>query len=220
MGDAKAQGTVYTFSSTPHKVAAVLIILILLNAAVLAWRWASEANLPPGSYHEHYISEWQRASIERPDDPIVWSTLGGLYEAAGEPGKALAAFTRAAELDPRNAAAQMYLAAADVSTGDHDSARARLLVVVEVLPEGGAHVAYYRLGELEEAVGNPDAALEYYEASVAQRATYWNAHYRIAVLHENAGRTGEALESAERAVRLVPDNEEVNEMLSRLRATR
>ncbi|MBS3956679.1 MAG: tetratricopeptide repeat protein [Clostridiales bacterium] len=212
-------GRTYALSSTSSKVAAVLLVLIALNAALLAWRWASEANLPPGSYHEFHISEWQQASIARPDDPIVWSTLGGLYAAAGQPSKARAAFTRAVELDHRNSAAQMYLAEVDMQNEDYESARTRLLIAAEALPDGGAHLAYYRLGELEEATGDFEKALEHYEASISQSSTYWNAHFRVAVLHERAGRESEALESAQRAARLVPDNDEVREMLSRLRTT-
>lgn len=214
----KTYGHTYTLSSLPSKVAAVLVVLILLNATLLAWRWVSEANLPPGSYHEYHIVEWQQASIERPDDPIVWSTLGGLYEAAGDQRKALAAYTRAYELDPGNSAALMYLAQADVENGDYDRARTRLQAAAEALPEGGAQLVYYRLGQIEEATRNFDKALEYYQASVAEQSNYWNAHFRIAVLHEEAGRNKEALEAAEKAARFVPDNDEVKAMLSRLRS--
>jgi len=210
-------GQTYALSSLPSKIAAVLVVLILLNAALLAWRWVSEANLPPGSYHEYHIAEWQQASIERPEDPIVWSTLGGLYEAAGEQRKALAAYTRAFELDPGNAAALMYLAQADVQNEEYDRARTRLQAAAEALPEGGAQLVYYRLGQIEEAEGNFDKALEYYQASIAEQSNYWNAHFRIAALHEKAGRNREALEAAEKAARFVPDNDEVMAMLSRLR---
>jgi len=213
----KTRGHTYTLSSLPSRIAAVLVVLILLNAVLLAWRWASEANLPPGSYHEYHIAEWQQASIERPDDPIVWSTLGGLYEAAGDQRKALAAYTRAHELDPANSAALMYLAQVDVENGDYDRARTRLQTAAEALPAGGAQLVYYRLGQIEETAGNLDKALEYYQASVAEQSNYWNAHFRIAALHEKAGRNKEALAAAEKAARFASENEEVMAMLSRLR---
>jgi len=213
------QGSIHSLSSLPSKIAAVLVVLLLLNLAVLAWRWVTVSSLPPGTYHAYHISEWQQASIERPDDPIVWSTLGGLYDAAGEHRKALAAHQRAEELDPNNAAALLYLAAVDVDNEDWDRARARLLTAAAALPEGGAQLAYYRLGEIEETVGDFDKAIEYYEASVAERPTYWNAHFRIAALHERAGRSEEALIAAEKAARFAPDDDEVMAMLSRLRDT-
>jgi len=204
---------------SPRTIAAIIIVLITLNGVILAWRWASAAELPPGTYHEYQIQQWELESLERPDDPVVWATLGGLYESAGDEARAESAYARALELDPENAAALVFTAQARQRDGDSDEARSLLMQAIDALPEGNTALVYFRLGQLEEAAGDPEAALDAYTTSVEQRSTYWNAHFRIAVIQENAGSYPEALKAAEQAARFAPDDEVVQMVLERIRAS-
>jgi tetratricopeptide (TPR) repeat protein len=217
MSQRAAQSVMQKPGIRPQVVIALLLVALTANATLLVWRWAHNAELPPGTYHEYQIRQWEHLSLEKPDDPLVWATLGGLYEASGAEGKADSAYVRALEFDPDNVAALMHLAEADVAEGNHDAGRTRLQRAASVLPEGGAYLVYYRLGRLEEDALDPDRALAAYEASIAEKPTYWNAHFRIALIHENAGRMPEALAAAEEAARFVPDDEIVQGVIDRLR---
>lgn len=206
------------FVRSPRVIAAVLIVLILVNAALLVWRWQAIAQLPPGDFESHYIRVWEREVRERPDDPFVWATLAGLHESAGNERRASATWARTLELDPDNTLALLYFARQARDAGDFDAAREQLDSALVGLPEGNRALVHYEIGALEEAAGDPAAALTAYRASVADRATYWNAHLRIALLEEDAGNLQEALASAREAARFAPDEPAVSEALARISA--
>jgi len=204
---------------SPRTLSAILVVLILVSGILLAWRWAVAQALPPGTYYEYRIQQWERLSFERPDDPLVWATLGGLYDSAGAQTKADRAYEKALELDPSNAAALMRIAEREQAEGDFDRARERLELAAESLPQGGAYLVYYRLGLLEEEAGRDCEAITAYEKSVEESRSYWNAHFRLAVLHERAGELDKAREAASIAAAFAPEEPEVLEVLERLGGT-
>ncbi len=203
---------------SPRTLSAILIIAILVSGILLAWRWAAARELPPGTYYEYQIQRWELQSMERPDDPLVWATLGGLYEAAGAEAKSERAYRKALELDPGNVAALMHIAEREQAEGEFDRARERLQLAADSLPQGSAYLLYYRIGLLEEEVGRDPEAIAAYEKSIEERSSYWNAHFRLALLYERAGELDKARESISRAAAFAAAEPEVIEVLERLGA--
>jgi|GEM_PF-1545664 len=211
--------TSYRRRISPRTLSFFLVLLILVSGILLAWRWAAARELPPGTYYEYQIQRWELLSLERPDDPLVWATLGGLYKNAGAESKAERAFERTLELDPTNVAALMYVAEKEQAEGDFDRARELLELAAESMPPGNAYLLYYRLGLLEEEVGRDAEAISAYEKSIEERGSYWNAHFRLAVLYERAGELDKARDSITRAAAFAREKPEVLEVLERLGGT-
>ena len=203
---------------SPAALAAVLLILVLLNGVVLAWRWAATRGEPARDYYTYQVQRWEAQLLDSPDDPAVWTTLAGLYEGMGRDRRAHDAYAEALRLDPGNPSALLYLGREASDAGDHVTARGYVTRAAEELPEGARYIAYFDLGELERKAGETDAAVEAYERSVADRDTFWNAHFQLAFLYERQGRYDEALASAERASIYLDDRPDLDALIARLRA--
>ncbi|RJQ53666.1 MAG: tetratricopeptide repeat protein [Actinobacteria bacterium] len=199
-------------------IALLLFAAVVVNGLVLAWRYAAYRNRPASTYYEYQVQRWQQQLVIRPSDPAVWATLGGLYEEMGEKGRAQAAYARALELDPKNAAALVHDARLAAEQGRYDEGRRCLKKALSGLPKKGRYLVYFTLGELEESAGRPVAAARAYEASVADNDTFWNAHYRLAFIYYDRGDSKRALAEATRAERFMHDRPDLERLLDRLRA--
>ncbi len=198
--------------------AAVLLLVVLSGAVALTWRYVAWHDRAPSDYYSFQINRWEQQLAKDSEDPLVWSTLGELYREAGREEDADEAFARALELDPSDPAANLRRARAYVEAGDLDAAREHVVTALEGLPEGGRAYAYFRLGEIEERAGDIPEAIRAYEASVADRDSYFNAHYALAGLYEQEGRFDDALEAAVMAERFMPGRPDLVERIERLRA--
>jgi tetratricopeptide (TPR) repeat protein len=196
----------------------VLLILLLLNGVVFAWRLAARRAEPPRDYYTYQVQRWEAQLLERPDDPVVWTTLAGLYEDMDRESSALYAYEQALQLDPGNPSALLYLGRMASARGDHEGAREYVTNAAEELPVGARYIAYFDLGELERKAGQIEAAIDAYEHSVADRGSFWNAHFQLAFLYEQQGRLDEALTSAESARVYVDDRPDLEQLIARLRA--
>ena len=204
--------------SNPAIIAGTLIVAVLILGVLLEWRWMDANNGPPSNYYQYQVQRWEQQVAQKPDDPVVWATLGGLYERMGETRKSRVAYDKALELDPGNVAA--LVAAADAAEGDRDwaEARDRLTRAADSMPKGGKYYLYFKLGQMEERAKDDDAALLAYEKSIADVGLFWNAHDRLAHLYSEAGRKDDALEQALLAQRFVPERTGLKTLIAKLRS--
>ena len=86
----------------PHAVIVTLLVLVLAWKGAVAQTPSAEALFEAGALRAAADSFAARVARD-PDDPAHWYNLGATLYRAGADGKATAAWTRAARLDPRNA---------------------------------------------------------------------------------------------------------------------
>jgi tetratricopeptide (TPR) repeat protein len=180
-------------------IAGVLLVLFMVNAVVLTWRYVALKEGPPTTYEEFQIRRWQDQLVANPKDPAVWATLGRLYDEAGNESKARKAYQRALELDPNSAPALLYLARQARREEKYDLSRTYLERALKALPAGGRSLVYFELGELERQAGDQAAAIKAYEASIAEDGSYFNPYQRLAFLYAESAQEKKALQMAEKA---------------------
>jgi tetratricopeptide (TPR) repeat protein len=140
---------------------------------------------------------------------------GNVLEALRRTDDALAAYFRALATDPASASALRRIAELQLERKQFDQALARLSHVLELTPDdpearydrGRAHLA---LGHVGEAVDDLRAAA----TGLARRA---DVFYHLALALERAQRPVDALQAAERAVKLAPGYADARDLSQRLR---
>lgn len=215
-GPGSASGPVRRLN--PRSLALMLVLLVVVNGFTLTMRYLWLENLPASNYYEFQVQRWETQLADRPEDPVVWATLGGLYDAMGSERKASRAFAKALELDADNPAALMYVARADRESGEVAEARGKLERAADSLPTGGKYAVLFELGELERAAGRPAAAIRAYEASFADNSTFWNAPRELAFLYRASGQLDLALTAALQAQLFASEDVALSRLVKELRA--
>jgi tetratricopeptide (TPR) repeat protein len=119
--------------------------------------------------------------------------------------EALAAFERAAALDPKSAEVVFWQGLAHVYQKDAEAkALAAFQRAVALDPEHGR--AWLELGRLHERVGNTKEALPAFERAAELMPDHAQAHFLLAVQLDAAGRSADARPRLERALELEPDH--------------
>jgi tetratricopeptide (TPR) repeat protein len=118
------------------------------------------------------------------------------------PEEALTSYQRAAELEPRHAAAHCNEGVVLLILGRPEDALLRFRQAIETNP--GDPIAHYNRGVAEQTLGLSDAALASYGKALELEPDYPEAHFSRARLHEESSRWHEALSDYDRALALRP----------------
>lgn len=158
---------------------------------------------PAGSGTDAGGASPEPPSREAPAGATLWAerTLAGvdadaLFDAAldmeaTEPVRALAAYRRVIQVDPRHGDAHLNLGRLLHERGALDQAEREYRAAAELDP-GNAR-AHYNLGVVLEDLGRPDKAVEAYSAALALDPDLGAAHFNLSRLLEAEGRPQEAL---------------------------
>jgi tetratricopeptide (TPR) repeat protein len=107
-------------------------------------------------------------------------------EQAGAPvAEVIAAYQKAAEIDPTSAGALVNLGTVYFNSRDWRQAEQFYRQAVEVDPEYA--LAHFNLGNLYDERGDRSAALVHYVAAIRIHPRYADAHYNIALLYQAMG---------------------------------
>lgn len=129
----------------------------------------------------------------------------GLDLESSDPAAALAAYKRAAEGDPDNAAAWINWGRLLHESGD---ARAAEKVYRRALEHCGTDsLLLFNLGVALEDLGEKEAALGAYHAAISEDPNFADCHYNLARLYESAGKTQHAIRHLGQYRRLVTRND-------------
>lgn len=109
----------------------------------------------------------EKAALALPGSPLSLNLLGGMRAAAGDPAGARTAYSQALERDANFPPARLNLARLDVADGRFEHARSAYAALLK--SNRSDAVAMYESGLLEQRVGNPDAAIRWFEKAVAER---------------------------------------------------
>lgn len=115
-----------------------------------------------------------------------WFEKGLDLEQAGAPAEeVIAAYQKAAEIDPSSAGALVNLGTVYFNARDWRQAEQFYRRAVEVDPEYA--LARFNLGNLYDERGDRAGALEHYLAAIRIHPRYADAHYNIALLYQSMG---------------------------------
>jgi tetratricopeptide (TPR) repeat protein len=115
-----------------------------------------------------------------------WFEKGLDLEQNGAPAtEVIAAYQKAAEIDPTSAGALVNLGTVYFNARDWRLAEQFYGKAVEVDPEYA--LAHFNLGNLYDERGDRTGALKHYLAAIAIHARYADAHYNIALLYQSMG---------------------------------
>ena len=115
-----------------------------------------------------------------------WFEKGLDLEQNGAPvEEVIAAYQKAAEIDPTSAGALVNLGTVYFNSRDWRQAEQFYRKAVEVDPEYA--LAHFNLGNLYDERGDRAAALKHYLAAIGIHPRYADAHYNIALLYQSMG---------------------------------
>jgi tetratricopeptide (TPR) repeat protein len=115
-----------------------------------------------------------------------WFEKGLDLEQTGAPiEEVIAAYLKAAEIDPTSAGALVNLGTVYFNVKDWKAAERYYRKAVEVDPEYA--LAHFNLGNLYDERADRPAALEHYVAAIRIHPRYADAHYNIALLYQALG---------------------------------
>jgi tetratricopeptide (TPR) repeat protein len=119
-------------------------------------------------------------------DAENWFEKGLDLEQTGAPiEEVIAAYLKAAEIDPTSAGALVNLGTVYFNAKDWKEAERYYRQAVEVDPEYA--LAHFNLGNLYDERGDRPAALDHYIAAIRIHPRYADAHYNIALLYQSMG---------------------------------
>lgn len=115
-----------------------------------------------------------------------WFEKGLDLEQAGAPvHEVIAAYKKAAQIDPTSAGALVNLGTVYFNARDWRQAEQFYRKAVEVDPKYA--LAHFNLGNLYDERGDRPAALKHYLAAISIHPRYADAHYNIALLYQSMG---------------------------------
>jgi len=171
---------------------------VLLENFVAADRAANIpefVNIAPDRFfhmHEQFI-----------DDQSFWRA-GNEFMRALDYDRAIGAYRKALELNPKNVRAHVNLATALTATQHPDEALQHLTTAVELDP--GQAEAHYALGNLLLSRDKPAEALDHFILAIRADPNYADALGKAGAMLLMVGRHAEAAELLAKASRLMPDD--------------
>ena len=149
----------------------------------------------------------------------LWVNLGAIYRSAGQDTAAEAMYLRALELNPDSPSAMNNLALLYYNRGELEASRRweeRVRERRQINP-----FYHYHLGELAEAEGDTDRALEHYLDAIDLEQTEAEFYFRVARLFLSMRRYEQSRSYAEKAIehaRLVGERKTYESFLKQLQS--
>ncbi len=134
----------------------------------------------------------------------IYSNLGNAYDEAGEHAQAISCFTKAIELNPKNADAYNNRGITYSKSGQLANALADLTKAIELNPKL-AH-AYYNRGVDYERSGQPANALADYTKAIELSPKYALAYCNRGNAYQESGQLANALADLTKAIELNPQD--------------
>jgi tetratricopeptide (TPR) repeat protein len=144
--------------------------------------------LPNSARSSHQTAELLRRKMEADG----WFERGLELEQRGAPiDQIVAAYQKAADLDPKAAGALVNLGTVYFNGHAWADAEHHYLKALEIDPNYA--LAHFNLGNLYDEQGDHPNALLHYREAIRLYPQYADAHYNLALLHQNAGEVMDAV---------------------------
>lgn len=135
----------------------------------------------------------------RPEDTRILNNLGMAYYFKKRPKTAIKYINKAIELDPKNTRAKLNIATLYMESKNYDLARKNFNAVLEDLTFDQQYRTYYNLGVLATKENKTNQALNFFNQSITENASYCPAHFQIGLIQYEQARYEAALESFKNA---------------------
>ena len=152
----------------------------------------------------------------RPDDPETLNNLGLTLERMGQIDDAIARFSRAAQIGPRNWAYHFNLAHALAQRQSWDRAIAEYRIAVSLYPTDAA--TQCNLATALQKKGDDAAAIPVFEQAVQLAPAEPTCHLGLAASLEKAGRTSDARREYQQYLDLAPSASDAETVKSHLQS--
>jgi tetratricopeptide (TPR) repeat protein len=160
-----------------------------LNAVTNQWAPADER----AARLDRIEAAVNRAVALSPDNSFGQRIRGGLMRARGEPEQAIAAFTRAIELDPNDAAAHAELGRTKIDVGLARETIGHIEEAVRINPhDRDLAFWYFWAGQAAVHVGDADQAVLWLRKAIEAHPNYINPLPWLAIAYALQGRDEEA----------------------------
>jgi Flp pilus assembly protein TadD len=163
----------------------------------------------------------ERASAEetlarRPDDPEALNNLGLALERAGQIDEAIARFSRATQIGPRNWAYRFNLGHALAQRQNWDRAVSEYRIAAGLYPTDAA--TQCSLGTALQKTRDDAAAIPVFERAVELAPSEPECHLGLATSLEREGRTADARREYKQYLELAPSGPDADAVKSRLQS--
>jgi tetratricopeptide (TPR) repeat protein len=146
------------------------------------------------------LQQYQEADAIDPRNPEIKFRIGLIYgDFLKRVEEAIQYYTEAIRLKPDYSDAYNNLGVLYARQERWDEAIAMFHKALENLYYTTPERAYYNLGEVHEAKGDPTRAIEYYQTSIELKRQYVEPYVRIGLIHAAAGQHGPALQAFQQA---------------------
>ncbi len=161
------------------------------------------------------LKRFETAIEIEPHEASAHLALGGVLETLGKVEDAQAAYFRSLSADPLLTEASRRIAALQIGRNEADQALARLDQTLESTPGDGE--ALLLRGRAHLALGHVAPALADLKAAAVRLPDRPDVHFNLALALEAGRQPGDALKSAEQALKLAPDYADARDLSQRLR---
>jgi tetratricopeptide (TPR) repeat protein len=159
------------------------------------------------SYWQNSETLWSHTIALTDDNYVAHNNLAQALLENGQPGEAIAHYTKAAEIKPDLAEVQSNLGNALLRGGRLDEAVTHLQRALEIDPAYAE--AYHHLGTVLMKKGQTSEAIAYYQKALQLNTSYADAHNDLGVAFLRTGQLEEAIEHYKQAVAIKPDSAEM-----------
>ncbi len=150
------------------------------------------------------IAELEKKCKEHPDNVMAFQHLGLVYMKAGRMEEAIAALTRATEIDELSTEAMINLGAIYFGMGEIDKAQKMNEQAVEIQPENAQ--AHANLGLIWQQRNELEKALEAYTKAIQFNPKLASTWINLTSVLTMKGEDDRAVEAARKALDLEPDS--------------
>jgi tetratricopeptide (TPR) repeat protein len=164
---------------------------------------------------ESALERFETAIEIDPHQATAHLARGRILEAMGRTDEALAAYFRVLELDPTSSPVILRIATIQLARRQPDQALARLDQALELAPDDSE--AHYQRGLAHLALNHPPQAIADLRFAAGRLSRRPDVFYHLALALSADHKTGDALQAADQALKLAPNDDAARDLTRRLR---
>ena len=159
------------------------------------------------------LDDAQKGLQLAPDDITMTMALGDIYRAQNKYQEALAAYKKAAQLNPASGDIQYLIAVSQQNTGDAEGQQTN---AAEAIKKGTKYVgeAYYLIADAHHKARKYPEALVAYKQSLASKDNIYEVYRGMADIYRIQSRYSDAIEISNRGLKMFPNDGKIYTDLS------